>query len=488
MSGDLAKLARLIEDYQYVTSINRLAHYAPYPFQVSFHNAEGYMTPGEPAAQKLLCGGNKIGKTLCGAMDVAIHATGRYPDWWKGHRFLYAPEILVCGLTNESVRDLCQRELFGDPMDDKSLGTGTIPKDCIVKHRGKAGVPNAYDNVRVKHVGGFNSRVYMRAYEQGWKKFQGIAFEVVWADEEPAVEIWSQLLRATTAKRRAVISCTMTPEEGYTEVVANFFNDIKKGQALVGGTWDDAKHMTDSVKEQRRAALRPHEREMREKGIPLQGAGLIFQVPDSQIVVKPREIPNHWARINGLDFGFDHPFAACQLAWDRDTDCVYLIAEYKESRALPAVHSQAVSKWGDWIPVAWPHDGLNTEKGTGDELTRSYRDCKLNLLPWRATNPPLPGQKEGEGGNSVESSLLEMQERMETGRFKVFDTCTEWLKEKRMYHRDVRAKIVKVGDDLIDASRYGVMMLRHARTRSVMPRRSTAGRTGMSNWGARANG
>jgi hypothetical protein len=179
------------------------AYYKPYPWQVANSiTPQDLGTPGKPAAQRGAICANKIGKTTCAAMEVAIHATGLYPDWWKGTRFLSPPEILVCGLTNDSVRDIGQRELLGDPTDDKALGTGTIPKLKIGKRRPKTGVPNAFDSVRVQHVSGGWSRIYFRAYEQGWKKFQGIAFEVAWPDEEPPIEIWSQLIRAGLARKQ----------------------------------------------------------------------------------------------------------------------------------------------------------------------------------------------------------------------------------------------------------------------------------------------
>jgi hypothetical protein len=133
--------------------------------------------------------------------------------------------------------------------------------------------------------------------------------------------------------------------------------------------------------------------------------------------------------------------------------------------------------------VAWPHDGLNTEKGTGDELVKSYTAAGLNMLPAKATNPPDPrqGQQEGEGGNSVEAGILNMFERMETGRFKVFKTCKYWFEEQRTYHRDEQMKLIKVRDDVLSASRYGLMMLRHARTEVVAVRRSVA-MAGATNW------
>src|ERR1700704_1573866 len=132
--SELLQALNKLSDLNYIQSTRRLEHYKPYAYQEKFHNAVGFGT-NRPAKQRLLLCGNKVGKTYCSAMEVAIHATGKYPTWWRGARFLYAPEILVCGLTNDSVRDLGQRELLGDPTNDKELGTGTIPKACIGKRR-----------------------------------------------------------------------------------------------------------------------------------------------------------------------------------------------------------------------------------------------------------------------------------------------------------------------------------------------------------------
>lgn len=480
----LSEVSRILSDLERVRSVNKLKNYAPYPYQVRFHNAEGFQTPGRPASQRMLMAANKVGKTWCAGMEVAMHATGRYPEWYKGTRCLQAPEILVCGLTNDSVRDLGQRELMGDPTDASALGTGTIPIDTIGKLRLKTGVPNAYDSVRVRHVSGSWSRIYFRAYEQGWKKFQGVAFDVAWPDEEPPIEIWSQLIRATIARPSAIILCTLTPEEGMTEVVTGFTDNLQKGQALLGATWDDAPHLTPEIKAQRLSALRPHERDMRSKGIPLQGAGAVFPVADELLMVDPIEIPRHWPKVVGVDFGIStqHPFSAALWAWDRDTDTKYLIAEYQTTNDLPAAHIDAIKTWGEWIPVSWPHDGLNREKGSGEQLQAIYRKKGMNLLPWNATNPPTNGQTEGEGGISVESAVLNMLDDMYQGKIKVFKTCQTWFREKRLYHRDLKAKIVRLNEDLICASRYGHMMIRHARTESVRVKQQPS-RTGVRMWG-----
>ena len=91
------------------------------------------------------------------------------------------------------------------------------------------------------------------------------------------------------------------------------------------------------------------------------------------------------------------------------------------------------------------------------------------MLPDKATHPPLPGEKEGTGGNGVEAGLMDMLDRMQTGRFKVAAHLADWWEEFRLYHRK-DGKIVKENDDLLSATRYALMMIRHAKTRPVPTR------------------
>lgn len=462
---------------------HKLEYYKPYGFQMAFHNAHGFATD-VPAVQRVLMAGNGTGKTQAGSFETAIHLTGRYPDWWKGTRFSKPIVCMVGGMTNEAVRDICQRHLFGEPADATKLGTGSVPIDAIGKRTMKPGVPNAYDTAMVRHVSGGWSKVMFRAYEQGAKKHMGHRIHLGWLDEEPPQDIWSQYLRATISMS-GVLYMTFTPEQGLTEVVRQFMNDMQQGQALIQASWSDAPHLvkdgelSDEAK-QLLAGFPPHERDMRMRGTPTFGAGLVFPFSEDDLVVEPFPIPKHWPRIIGIDFGFNHPFGAAMLAWDRDADCVYVIADYRETKATPAIHAAAIKRWGDW-PVAWPHDGLNTEKSTGDELRQAYLEEGLQMLAQKATNPPQPGQKEGEGGNSTEASILSMYERMETGRWKVFKTCRAWLEEQKTYHRDEKARLVKLRDDTLSASRYAHMMLRHARTETVR-RRKRPVYAGATNW------
>ena len=124
-----------------------------------------------------------------------------------------------------------------------------------------------------------------------------------------------------------------------------------------------------------------------------------------------------------------------------------------ESKSTPVIHAASIKPWGEWIPCAWPHDGLQHDKGSGEQLASLYADQGLNTLPERATFE--------DGGNGVEAGVIEMLDRMQTGRFKVFSHLKEWFDEFRLYHRK-DGKIVKERDDLLSATRYALMMKRFA--------------------------
>ena len=476
--SDLASVLSLLDSYKRKKQTNRLLYYTPYQFQTDFHHAKG--SDGGLARKRVLMAGNQCGKTMSAAAETAMHLTGLYPDWWEGHRFKKPVDWLVGSTTNETGRDICQKELFGDPDDERKLGTGTIPIDAIGERIRKPGVPNAYSAAMVKHVSGGLSKVSFRAYEQGPQKHMGLRIDGGWLDEEPPQEIWSQYLRATFATN-GILLLTFTPESGVTQVVHHFMYDLQSDEALIRATWEDAKHMSDpAVREKHLAGLSPHERDMRSKGIPLMGSGLVFPVDEASITITPIDIPKHWPRLCGVDFGYDHPFAAAWLAWDRDSDTVYVYDCYRESKATPPIHAAAIKARGDWIPVVWPHDGLQHDKGSGVPLADQYREMGVNMLKERFSNPSDPWQKEGQGGQGVEAGITEMLTRMQTGRFKIFSTCTEMLDEIRIYHRK-DGKLVKVRDDLVSAARYATQSLRFAEVQAIRVRQQAIP-MGVSNW------
>lgn len=331
-------------------------------------------------------------------------------------------------------------------------GTGTIPRDCIVETAPARGIADLHDYVKVRHVSGGLSTLRFLYYEQGREKWQGPPVDVVWFDEEPPKDVYDEGLARTIATG-GMAFLTFTPLQGMSDVVLQFLEHKTAERSDTNMTIEDAEHIPPAERAKIIASFALHEREARARGTPMLGSGRIFPVPEEDIVIDPIRIPAHWTFIGGLDFGWDHPFAAVCMAHDTDNDCVYVIKCYSAREQTPIQHAGAIRLWGDWLPWAWPHDGNNSEKGSGDQLTPQYTAQGLYMLPEKASHP--------NGGIGVEVGLLDMLDRMLSGRFKVFSHLTPWLDQFRLYHRK-DGKVVKTRDDLLDATRYACMMIRYA--------------------------
>lgn len=426
---------------------NRIKAYRPYAKQKAFHAA------GSGHRERLFIAGNQLGKTMAGAAEMTYHLTGDYPQWWEGHRF-DGPIVAIAGSESyELTRDGVQRLLVGPPAQEEDWGTGFIPAAALLARTRRMGVSNALDSVTVRHVSGGTSTLLFKAYEQGRGKWQANTVDYVWFDEEPPDDVYFEGLTRTNATK-GLVAVTFTPLKGMSTVVSRFYLEESPDRAIVSMTIDDAEHFTDEERAKIIASYPPHEREARTKGVPSLGSGRIFPVPEDDIKIDPFDIPPYFAQIGGLDFGWDHPTAAVSLAWDRDRDIVYVTRCYRQRQSTPVVHAAAIRPWGLWLPWAWPHDG-NNDTAAGRNLASQYADQSLNMLPSHATDE--------NGTNSVEAGLMAMLQRMQTGRWKVFSNCLEWFEEFRLYHRK-DGKVVKERDDVLSASRYAMMMLRHAVT------------------------
>tara|TARA_X000001388_G_scaffold77201_1_gene76968 strand:+ start:481 stop:1893 length:1413 start_codon:yes stop_codon:yes gene_type:complete len=457
--SNLARAVEIAKELEFRQKTNLMNSYNPYEYQKKFH--------GSLASQRLLMAGNRVGKSFGGAMEMAYHCTGLYPEWWTGKKFYRPVRCWVGGVSNETTRDVCQKELCGQPDDPSAKGMGSIPLKLIGETVRKPGVPNAFNSVVIKHTSGGYSRIGFKAYEMGKEKWMGESLDVIWLDEEPPQSIYSQAL-TRTADKGGIVYMTFTPEQGMTETVAQFVNNLKTGQELIQATWDDAPHMTKDIRNQILSALPPHERKMREMGIPQLGSGLVFPIAEDDIVCEHFEIPDYFPRICAIDFGWDHPTACVWVAWDRDSDIVYVYDSYAMRQETVPVHASAIKSRGFWIPVVYPMDGRQADKGSGKSLAVQYREEGVNLLREHFTNPPQTGMKEGSGGNSVEAGVMEMLTRFQTKRLKIFENQGKLMEELRMYHRK-EGKIVPMNDDVISALRYAVMSLRKARVRNTEP-------------------
>jgi len=452
---ELIREIRVRHKLKHLIATNVLADFVPYDWQETFYAA------GKKNKQRLLMAANRVGKTFSEAREFAFHATGEYPDWWDGIRFAHAPRMWALGVSFEQIRDVIQKELIGDMLDGEDFGKGAIPlksikMDSIIRAPSTRGLVKEF---KVWHEPSNSySSISFKAYEQGQHVLMGQGIDFIWIDEEPRDQaIYPQcVIRTATGDqgRGGYVVLTFTPENGRTPLVSHFLDDIKAGQYIQNVTWDDAPHLSEEVKEQLLGAIPEYQRDMRSKGIPILGSGVIFPVSDEDIKVEPFECPDHFFVLDGMDFGWDHPQAHIQLWLDMDEGITYLVHAWRKSERDAGQAWTAVKAWAKDVPSAWPHDGLQHEKGGGEQLRNDYKTAGFDMIETHATHV--------EGGISVESGLWQMLQDMRDGKFKVFSTCREFFEEKLLYHRDDRGRVVKEKDDVICAARYANMMKRYA--------------------------
>jgi phage terminase large subunit-like protein len=197
-----------------------------YPKHLAFFKA------GQVHADRCMMAANRVGKTWgVGGYETALHLTGEYPDWWEGLRFDAPIDAWAAGDTSETTRDIVQLALagVGGEGGEGELGTGLIPAALIVgepTHR--RGIAGALDTMVIRHASGGKSKVGFKSYDQGRKKFQGTAKHVVWLDEEPPLDVYTECITRTMTVNGHILS-TFTPLEGMTEVAHMYYELIETG-------------------------------------------------------------------------------------------------------------------------------------------------------------------------------------------------------------------------------------------------------------------
>lgn len=400
-----------------------------------------FFEKGAKHRERAIISANRIGKSEgIGGYELTCHLTGIYPKWWQGKRFEYPIRSWAAGKSGQTVRDIVQFKLVGQPGQE---GTGLIPGDLLKDARKKPGnVPDALEYIKVRHVSGRDSFLVFKSYDQGRTAFEGTEQHVIWLDEECPLDVYGEcLIRTMTVG--GMIMLTFTPLMGLSETVLNFMPGGKipakqEGTKFaISATWEDAPHLKEEEKKEIIDGTPPYLRDARSKGIPQLGSGAIYPILEEDISINDFEIPEWWPRVYGFDTGWNWT-AAVWGAVDRESDVVVLYSAYKQAQAEPATHGQAILARGDWIPGVYDQRAHASSEIDGTKLINEYHDLGLSLFP---------------AERAVEAGILAVWKRLVSGRLKVCKSLIEWFNEFRVYRRDEKGHIVKEHDHLMDCTR-----------------------------------
>ncbi len=429
-----------------------------YPKHIEFINkSKEYTIMG-------LLGANGSGKSTLGSYITYCHLSGKYPKWWKGHRFNMGPISSWVASIETKQLSAIQEILFGKYNEP---GTGLIPKEDLLDDKGHLMLTswpssgNCYSVAYIRHYdvnGNFDgySQLGFKTYLQGWEQFQGATLQWIWLDEEPSdAKVYSECLARTRGPkdRQGRLLATFTPLGGWTDMYLSF---VPEGRLPENGIApdnpnkftmlidDNQPHLTEEWKTSMLAEWKrtdPLSIEARKKGIATMGQGKIYTVPEDFVVVPHMEIPEYWPRAYGLDFATTAGWtAAIWVAQDPITEIKYVYAEYKRTAVHDSSHVLAIQSKGKWIPgICDPRSG----KRDGGELRADY----YRSLGLRLEN----------GESNPQAGIAMILNDLEMGQLKFFESCKELIKEYRTYRWDMKISgrpADRQDDHLLDALRY----------------------------------
>jgi len=317
--------------------------------------------------------------TMSAGFQTACDMTGDYPEWWTGFKQTHAPYVLAMGVDNEQLKTVVQTELFGMVTEHKHFSGGWIHPDEIVRIEWSGQITGLARRITVKGKYG-KSTVTLRAYSASKTgtaslSFAGANIDLIWIDECPPDDLVGQLVIRTmhgNLGRGGRLRYTLTPELGATGLVTDFMEDREDFQKLIGPVaWDECPHLSPEIQRQMLSSIPEHEREMRSKGVPFFGSGLVYPIAESRISIPDFKIPPYFRCIRAMDLGINHPTAIVWLAYDMESDTIYVVRTYSVKGENAATHAAAANAMWSFAPCVFPHDIDTTEKGSGKTIRKS---------------------------------------------------------------------------------------------------------------------
>ncbi len=394
-------------------------------------------------------GGNRSGKTECGAVETVYLARGIHP-----YRKNKPISCWVVSLSKQVQRDVAQAKVL------HYLKKQWIEKIVMAKGRQDSAESGVIDFILVRNVFGSLSKIGFKSCDQGREKFQGTSLDFVWFDEEPPYDIYLEC-KMRVLDRSGEIFGTMTPLKGltwvYNEIYLNEHND--ENVWTIQMEWADNPYLSQKEIEEMSASISAEELESRRYGKFMQCGGLVYNSFDeNKHVIEPFEIPKDWQDNISIDPGLNNPLSAHFYARDYDGN-VYVIAEHYEKGKEVDWHAQKIKEIASRLGWKTNRNGfleaLIDSAATQKTLASTKNVVELFYENGILTNPRV-NKDMFTGINIVKRYLCDANGKT---HLYIFKNCVNLIREIKSYWWGDDDLPIKKDDHCLDEMRYYLVSL-----------------------------
>lgn len=391
-------------------------------------------------------GGNRTGKTECGAVETVWLLRGIHP--YKKNK----PDVTgwVVSVSYEVQREVAQQKILSYLSPDWIL-------DVVMQQGRKDSLKNGViDTIVVKNVFGGTSRLSFKSADQGREKFQGASLDFVWFDEEPPKDIYEECVMRVL-DRCGEIYCTMTPLKGLTWVYDEIYLNVRQNPEIwyEQMEWKDNPYLDENEVEKLIASTSDDLQESRRFGRFKSEGGLVYSEFDENVhVIDPFPVPREWQCNISIDPGLKNPLSCHFYAVDGD-GVIYVVGEHYEAGKDINHHVKKIFELAD--SLGWARDGKGRLSAlidsASEQRTLAYQKSVAELF---YDNGILVNSRVDKnlfsGISRIKSLFFERPPRIY-----IFRNCVNMIREIKGYNWGDGDRPVKRDDHAMDDLRYFVM-------------------------------
>ena len=423
--------------------------------QMAFHKCDKKI--------RFVFGGNRSGKTECGAVEAIWRARGIHP-YAKNRKNV---DGWVVSVTYEVQRDVAQKKILS-----------YLPKSWIeeiVMSSGKKGAPEygIIDHIVIRNVFGGLSSIGFKSLDQGREKFQGASLDFVWFDEEPDKDVYEECVMRVL-DRCGDVWCTMTPLKGLTWVYEDIYMSDDPDVWYTTMDWSDNPYLDTAETSRLERLMSKEELETRKSGKFKASSGLVYPDFDEEVhVIEPFEVPSEWYDTVSIDPGLHNPLSAHFYCTDYDGN-IYVIAEHYEAEQDIDYHATRILEIAG--NLGWPTDEKGRIRALIDsastQKTLASTKSVAELFYERGILVNTKVDKDMWSGVARVRSLFHMR----PARIFIFKTCANLIREIKSYRYADGDRPKKCDDHALDELRYYVMSKPRAKEEKLIPKDSPIAR------------